>query len=130
MANPYGNLAGFSDPSEPGWEQRVLAAVNERQTRSGNRDQYRRQGQSRMYFDDGFRELLDLAAQRRDISIGAYCRRATGAFIAFDFDLSLEDVVKYSSRPVPYGQTGGGRGQRINDNGLGFGPWTIGELKE
>jgi hypothetical protein len=123
MANPNGNLAGWSDPEEEGWQQRALERVRARQ-RSTRRDA--RNNGMYMFFDDGFRQMLDEACYRRNISLTGYGRRATGAFIAHDLGLPIEDVLYHTARPAGYTEHSGRRpAQRSHDDGRGMGLWII-----
>lgn len=124
MPNPYGNLAGYTDPSTPGWQKRALERVIARQRKS-QRHTERRNGMS-LYFDDGFRVLLDAAAERRGMSLAGYCRRAVGAMIAHDLGLPVAEVLQHTSVPVEYrAEAGAGRMKKTRDDGKGFGPWKI-----
>jgi hypothetical protein len=124
MANPNGNLAGYADPSVPGWQQRALDRVIARQKGSKNNTE-RRNGMM-IYFDDPFRVLLDAAAHRRGLSLAGYCRRAIGAMIARDFGLEVGQVLMHTSRPTEYrAAAGAGRVGKTNDDGKGYGPWVI-----
>lgn len=116
-------------PSEPGWQERAIAAVRERQ-RETRRANERKNGMY-LFFDDPFRVLLDAACHQRDISLTGYGRRATGAFIAHDLGLDLEEVLQHCAVPVGYGARGGGpKLERTHDNGIGMGLWTITGLEE
>lgn len=130
MANPHPGLQGFADPEIPGWQQRALDRVAERQSpkRSKHKGGDRKNGLY-LFFDDGFRVLLDEAARRRDISLTGYCRRAIAAFLAHDLGIPFEDVVKHTASPSKYMQSGGGTGGKGYDEGLGKGDWTIGSLE-
>lgn len=123
-------LQGFTapPPSEPGWEERAIAAVRARQheTRRANE----RKNGLYVFFDDPMRVLLDEACFRRGISLTGYMRRAMAAFIAYDLDLPLEEVTRHGAQPAGYGATGGGRRTRTQDNGRGMGPWDITGLEE
>lgn len=124
--NPYGNLAGFTDPQDPDWAEKALARVAARQRRS-SRSSSRKNGLY-LFFDDPFRTLLDEAAERRDISLGGYGRRAMGSFIAYDLGIALPDVLQHTAFPTGYMNGTGGKVSRTQDTGEGKGPWTIGEL--
>lgn len=124
--NPYGNLAGFTDPQDPDWAKNALARVEARQRKS-SRSSSRKNGLY-VFFDDPFRTLLDEAAERRDISLGGYGRRAMGAFIAHDLGIPLPEVLRHSAFPAAYQRGTGGKVSRTNDTGEGKGLWIIGEL--
>jgi len=125
--NPYGNLAGFTDPEDPDWQQNALARVTARQ-RKNKRHTDRKNGVY-IFFDDPFRVLLDEACQRRDISLTGYVRRAAGAFIAHDLDLALPEVLKHTAVPSPYMRAHDGINRRTSDTGEGMGLWIIGNLE-
>jgi hypothetical protein len=127
MANPHGNLAGFTDPEDPNWRENALARVRARQREREQRNGGRKNGMY-LFFDDPFRVLLDEACARRDISLTGYGRRATAAFIAHDLGLPLSAVTRHAAAPAPYMRTPGGLMRRTSDDGTGFGLWVIGEL--
>lgn len=125
--NPHGNLAGFTDPSDPKWRENALLRVKTRQKRT-KRHQERKSGTLATY-DDGLRPLLDEACRRRKMSMQGYLRRALCAFIAYDLGLPLAAVTKFTSVPTSYAATGGGgRRVRVDDDGTGYGPWEIDKL--
>lgn len=127
--NPRGNLAGFTDPSEPGWQARAVLRVKNRQ-KNTKRHGERKSGTLATY-DDGLRVLLDEACRRRAMSMQGYVRRALCAFIAHDLGLPLSEVTKFTSPPTPYRSNGGGgRKVRIDDDGTGHGAWRIEKLGE
>lgn len=123
-------LQGFTAPadSEPGWRERAIAAVRARQ-RSSKRSTERNNGLY-LFFDDEMRVLLEEAAFRRGISLTGYARRAMAAFIAYDLDLPLPEVLQHHAKPAPYGHGGGGRLVRTQDDGAGMGPWDITGLED
>jgi hypothetical protein len=129
VANPRGNLAGWSDPEEEGWQQRALDRVAERRKRS-KRNTERKNGLG-VYYDDPFRPMLDEACRRRGISMAGYARRAVAAFVAHDLGLPLSEVVRHMALPTTYRAEGGhGRVERTNDTGRGMGAWKIEGLRE
>lgn len=128
MANPRGNLAGWSDKSTPGWQGRVLEKVVEHQSKS-KRHTERIAGTLATY-DEPFRVLLEEACKRRNISRQGYARRAMAAFIAYDLGMDIADVLKYCARPVPLDTRINYRPVRTEDTGEGFGPWNIVEAEE
>ena len=122
-------LQGFAAPkSEPGWQERAIARVRERQHK--NRRHNERKNGLYLFFDDELRVLLDEACLRRDISLTGYARRAMIAFIAHDLGMKLSDVAQHAAVPAGYGETGGNRGVRTHDNGKGRGLWRILKLAE
>ncbi|ALY10800.1 hypothetical protein WILDE_13 [Arthrobacter phage Wilde] len=127
MANPNGNLAGATDPSIPGWQDRINERVREQQ-KNTQRKRERTRGMSIPY-DPELHKLLIIAAQRRDISLVGYCRRAIMAMIAHDLDLPFKDVAQHGAQPVPFGKSGAHFKERTNDNGMSFGRWSITGLK-
>lgn len=126
MGNPYGNLAGFTDPQDPDWAANALARVEARQRK--NRRQTERKNGMYLFFDDPFRVYLDEAAERRDISLTGYGRRATAAFIAHDLGLELGEVLRHTAAPGGYMRGTGLQRTRTHDTGDGKGLWIIGEL--
>lgn len=122
------DLQGAADPSIPGWRERAIARVKERQhtTRRANE----RKNGMYLFFDDELRVLLDEACRRRDISLTGYARRAMIAFIAHDLGMKYEDVARHAAEPVGYGKSGGGRPVRTHDHGKGMGAWVIAGLRE
>lgn len=122
-------LQGFTAvPSVPGWQERAVARVRARQHKS-RRHNERKNGMY-LFFDDELRVLLDEACLRRDISLTGYGRRALIAFIAHDLGMELAEVAQHGAVPAGYGETGGNRGVRTHDNGLGKGLWRILKLGE
>jgi hypothetical protein len=127
--NPRGNLAGFTDPSSPGWQVRALERVKQRQKKT-HRNSERTSGTLATY-DDGLRALLDEACRRRGISRQGYLRRALCAFLAYDLGLPYASVGRYVSTPTTYSAAAaGGRRVRVDDDGTGYGPWKIEQLGE
>lgn len=122
--NPKGNLAGFSDPSKPGWQLDALNRCKLRQKRT-KRHAERKSGVLAVY-DPPFQTYFDEAAHRRGMSLAGYARRALAAMVAHDLDIPIEEVAKYMPRPTEYRAGGGvGRQDRTEDDGTGFGPWFI-----
>lgn len=125
--NPFGNLAGFTDPEDPDWQAKALARVSERQTKT-KRNTMRKNGMY-LFFDDPFRILLDEACKRRDISLSGYGRRSIGAFIAHDLGIPLPEVLRHTAAPTGYMQAHNGFNNRTSDTGDGRGLWIIGSLE-
>lgn len=129
MANPRGNLAGFTDPSVPGWQRIALERVKARQKKTKRHTE--RSSGTLVTYDDPLRPLLDEACRRRNMSMQGYARRALGAFIARDLGLPLSEVLSNMPTPTPYRAGGGsGRKDRTHDDGRGMGPWLITGLEE
>jgi hypothetical protein len=131
MVNYQPDLQGWADRDEdPKWMENALARVNARQ-RQNKRHRTRRSG-SYLFYDDEFRVLLDEAALRRgNIPLSAYMRRAIAAFLAHDLGLPYTEVIKYTAKPrVSMGGILPGTQLRTHDDGLGFGPWLIEDLRE
>lgn len=118
-------LQGFTAPapSEPGWQERAIAAVRSRQKETRRHNE--RSNGLYLFFDDEMRVLLDEACLRRNISLTGYIRRAMIAFLAHDLGMKIGDVAQYAAEPVGYGKTGGGRRERTHDTGTGRGRWKI-----
>lgn len=116
-------LQGFADVSTPGWQERAIQRVRERQ-RKGRSTKGRKNGMY-LFFDDEMRVLLDEACLRRDISLTGYGRRAMIAFIAHDLGMDIADVAKHAAVPADYGSGGGNNGTRTHDDGRGKGLWRI-----
>ena len=125
--NPFGNLAGFTDPEDPDWRENAMARVHARQQKS-SRSSNRKNGMY-LFFDDPFRVLLDEACARRDISLTGYGRRATAAFIAHDLGIPITEVLRHAAAPGGYMSGTGGKVVRTHDTGEGKGLWIIGELE-
>ena len=128
MANPRGNLAGWSDPSTPGWQDREMGKVVENQKKT-KRNKERISGVLATY-DEPFRLLLEQACEKRGISRQGYARRAIAAFIAKDLGLGLAEVLRYCAVPVPYNRPVDKRFARTEDDGKGMGPWKIVEVED
>lgn len=127
--NPYGNLAGISDPSIPGWQERAFERVKARQ--KGSKRRTERQDSLRTVWDRPFRALLDEAARRRGMSMAGYCRRAIAAFVAHDLGIAPDEAGQYMPIPTPY-RTHHGMGNivKTRDNLSGYGRWVITGLEE
>lgn len=116
-------LQGFADVSTPGWQERAIARVRERQHEKRQRNG--RKNGLYLFFDDPLRVLLDEACLRRDISLTGYARRAMIAFIAHDLGMDIAEVAKHAAIPAEYGGNGGNRGVRTHDHAKGMGLWRI-----
>lgn len=127
--NPYGNLAGFTDQSQEGWQRRAFERVKNRQKVS-TRYRERLDG-VRAVWDTQFRPFLDEAARRRGMSMAGYCRRAICAFVAHDLGIEPTELSKMMTVPAPY-QTHGGTfaSKRVDDDMAGYGKWIINGLSE
>lgn len=123
MANPRGNLAGATDPSVPGWQDRLLGKVRENQ-RKDPTNRGKRPTQINVRGDVGFFRYVRMAAQERDISISAYCRRAIAAFVAKDLGIEFTEVVRHTAKPTHYDQPPT-FGPRTADDGEGWGDWRV-----
>jgi hypothetical protein len=123
MANPHPGLQGFADPEKEGWREEALARVMGRGKKT-KRNTERKNGMF-LFFDDGFRVLLDEAARRRNISMTGYLRRAAAAMIAFDLGINITEALKHTAYPAGYGELGGGAQKHPHDTGEGRGNWTI-----
>jgi hypothetical protein len=126
MPNIHGVLQGATDPSQEGWQERVLERVRERQRRQVST---RRRAGLQLAFDMPFRHLLDEAAHRRGMSLSGYARRAIAAFVAHDLGLPFPYVTQNFPRVNPYGQVVPlERGTRTVDDGEGFGEWKVSDV--
>lgn len=129
MANPKGNLAGFTDISVPGWQKRAFDRVKARQ--KGSKRHTERQDGVRTVWDIPFRVLLDEAASRRGISMAGYCRRAIAAFVAHDLGITPKASAQHMPVPTEYRSKGGvGNTVKTRDNLAGYGKWVITGLEE
>lgn len=129
MANPRGNLAGYTDPSEPGWQERAMARVKARQKQS-KRHTERRDG-VRAVWDLPFRAFLDEAARRRGMSMTGYCRRAIAAFVEYDLGLDTGEAAQHMAVPAHYRlHRGHGFSIKTRDDLKGYGRWVIREVDE
>lgn len=129
MANPKGNLAGYTDPEEPGWQDRVLEAVRVNQSRT-KRWSERKAGQY-VFWDPPFRHLLKEAARRRGLNMTGYCRRAIAAFVTHDLGATPLETFGHMPRPTEFREGGGhGRPKLTQDDGKDFGQWKITGLDE
>ena len=130
MVNYQPDLQGWADRDEdPEWMENAIARVRARQKKT--RVSTQRNNPTCISYDDPFRVLLNEAADRRDISLSAYIRRATAAFIAHDLGMPFTEVVRHTAKPkarnpeqmsFPDGRT--------FDDGCGMGPWLIEGLRE
>lgn len=129
MPNPYGSIAGVSDVSEPGWQERLMEMV--RRADASNQRTKNRLRASRLstVCDPQMLMLVTAAARSRGMSTAAYIRRAVCAFAAADLEVEFVEVAKYGSMPVPYGTPSAkvtfGELKRTNDDGTGFGSWEV-----
>lgn len=129
MGNPKGNLAGYTDPSVPGWQQRAIARVRARQKLSKRHTE--RQDGVRTVWDLPFRYLLDEAARRRGLSMAGYCRRAIAAFVEHDLGLNTGEGAQHMPVPTTYGlHRGHGNSMKTQDDLKGYGKWVIRGLDE
>jgi len=129
VANPKGNLAGYTDVSVPGWQKRAFDRVKARQR--GSKRHTERQDGVRTVWDVPFRVLLDEAAMRRGISMAGYCRRAIAAFVAHDLGITPKASAQYMPVPTQYRSAGGvGNIVKTRDNLAGYGKWVITGLEE
>lgn len=129
MANPRGNLAGWSDKEKPGWQEEAIKRVKKRRGKT-SRTQERPASQT-LFYEDQLRVWMDEAASRRNISLSGYARRAICAMIAYDLGLPFDQVTHFVAQPADYGTIGGpGHPHRSHDNGQGHGPWVIEGLSE
>jgi hypothetical protein len=126
MANPHGNLAGWSDPEQEGWEQRALDRVAARASTQKRR--YERRNSMTIFFDDPFRVLLDEGANRRNISLNGYARRAIAGYLAHDLELPFSEVTQHTAQPAWYDGRPPQAAIRRPDMGEGHGLWIIGDL--
>lgn len=127
--NPKGNLAGYTDPSVPGWQERAMARVKARQ-RQSKRTTERRDG-VRAVWDVPFRALIDEAARRRGMSMAGYCRRAICAFVEHDLGLKTGEGAQYMPTPTNYRVFHGhGALVKTQDDLKGYGKWVIKGLDE
>lgn len=123
MANPKGNLSGWSDPKDPEFLDKLFA--RRRADASWPRG---RRGRKGVTFDamPAYWDLLRQAVKKRGITRVSYLRRAVAAFIAHDLDLPLEQVLTHTPQVIP---------PRVvptdptHDDGTGYGLWRIKELE-
>jgi len=130
MVNFQPDLQGWADRDEdPEWRENALARVRARQRKT--RVSTKRNNPTCISYDDPFRVFLNEAADRRDISISAYIRRATAAFIAHDLGLPFTEVVRHTAMPKPRNPVQMEFPKGLSyDDGRGMGPWLIEGLKE
>lgn len=128
MTNERGTLAGWSDPSEPGWQERLVAKVEEyhRTRLKGRRHRVTplRACHLDVTHSIAFTVLLRDAAARRGLTKVSYARRAIAAFIAHDHALPYEQVAALMPQAVPLGEVVPGKAS-TPDDGHGYGAWRI-----
>lgn len=133
MPNPIGNLAGWSDLSEPGWQERLVAKVEEyhRLNLRGRRHQVTplRACHLDVTHSVALSVLLRDAAAARGLSKVAYARRALVAFLAQDLGLEFADVASLTPRVLPPNERVRPGHTSEPDDGQGFGPWRITGLR-
>jgi hypothetical protein len=129
MPNPRGNLAGWSDPSDPNWRENALRRVRERQTKKHPNVRARRRGVLQLFFDPEYMLYLDEAARRRGMSVGSYGRRAVATWVARDLGIPVTEILQHCAEVSPYGSKapGGPRppGVKTQDDGEGYGDWSM-----
>lgn len=129
MANPYGNIAGASAQSKPGWQERLVQMVQDADTGSARSRNSLRRGKLYAQCDPEMLVLTTEAARLRGMTTAAYIRRAVAAFIAHDLEMPFEEVTKYAPMPLPFGKKSAdlspGKTRRTTDDGTGFGSWEV-----
>jgi hypothetical protein len=130
MVNYNPDLQGWADREEdPNWMENALARVRERQR--GNKQQRHRRNGSYLFYDDEFRAYIDEAAERRGMSLSGYMRRCIAAFLSHDLGVPFSEIVQHTAKPnASMKGTVPGMQKRTQDDGRGFGPWIIKDLRE
>lgn len=123
MSNRTGNLAGFTDVSDPNWRENAIERVQARE-RTLNRKKRRTRGVF-LYYDDPLRPFFDAAAKRRNITLAGYGRRALVAMIAFDLKMDPEELSQHMAQPQPYGGLTPTAKGSTHDDFTGHGRWRI-----
>lgn len=116
--------------TEPLWKRNIVQRVNdvatahEKATRRLKRNGGWHDYLPRPRVSPEFVKLLREAARRRNISVGAYVRRATGRQIAKDFGVPWEEVIKHSPYPSTFSTPSQApKKAPVSDNGKGYGDW-------
>jgi hypothetical protein len=121
--NPYGNLAGFTDQSKPGWQERAIAAVEESTKKEATRS---RETITKVRGSAEFRERLDQACAVRGVNRSVYVRRAAAAFMAVDLGLPFEEILTgLSPAWTELGKSFTPFREAPHDDGEGHGLWHI-----
>jgi len=130
MVNYQPDLQGWADRDEdPEWMENAIARVRARQKKT--RVSTKRRNPTCIQYDDPFRVLLNEAANRRDMGVTAYIRRATAAFIAHDLGMPFTEVVRHTAKPKPRNPQEMKFPEGLSyDDGRGMGPWLIEGLQE
>lgn len=123
MANPNGNLAGFTDREDPDWMANAMGRVRARETKS-TRLKRRTRG-TFLYYDDPLRPFFDQAAKARNMTLAGYARRCLVAMIAFDLSMDPSELSKNMAQPQPYGGNLPASGESTHDDFTGHGRWRI-----
>lgn len=123
MANPNGQLAGFTDVEDPAWMENALNRVRDRQNKKERR--HRRTRGTFLYYDDPYRMYFDEAAKRRNMTLAGYARRCLTAMIAFDLGMEPEELAKHMAQPMVYGGTTPDKKGATHDDFTGHGRWRI-----
>lgn len=123
MANPKGNLSGFSDPENPDWLDNAMDRVRSREVVKLRR--HRRTRGTFIYYDDPLRAFFDAAAKKRNMTLAGYARRCLVAMIAFDLDMAPEELSKHMAQPQVYGGVTPAKKGVTNDDFTGHGRWRI-----
>lgn len=123
MPNPYGNLAGVSDPEDPNWRENAVRRVQEHARKySAVKRQGRRRAQVQAFFDPPFLTSLQIAAKMRGMSVGSYVRRSIARQIARDLGIDWTLLLRYCAKPTGYDERGR-PAKGSYDDGTGFGDW-------
>lgn len=128
MANPYGNIAGVSAQSEPGWQERLLAMVAENEQNSRRRKAGIRTGRINIACDEEFVAIIAAAARSRGLNTTAYVRRAAAAFAAADLGVNIDEILQFAPKATPFGDSQQRKeftAEPTRDTEEGFGSWEV-----
>lgn len=135
---PGVGLGGSADGGEPGWEERVTETVNALQSEKRRKQGNRWDVTMTIWMDFPLRLLFREAAERRGMSVSGYIRRAAVAYLCADLGVGWKDALQHVPYPAPAGGSlvrpasinPRNRPGRLEDDGEGFGDWTLPVLRK
>lgn len=110
---------------KPDWRENLIEAAR----KVDRNDRGRRGVALRFHVDLPWKEMLLRAAQRRNINLTAYIRRAVSLQVARDLGLDFRDVVRHTPPVSPLGTVPFNHYPKGElpawDDGEGYGEWIL-----